>query len=273
MPPDFLDNPGRRGRSLATEEIVHYHKNPLNTATLRFWDTLNDFLPINQREGEIVVHIQQNPTIKHLIEALGVPHVEVGAVTVNGEVVSLAERVHDGDRIEVRTAAPGCPIEPRFLLDSHLGRLAAYLRMLGFDCLYNNDYQDDIIANILAEDTRILLSRDRRLLMRKVVQYGYCLRSLEPQEQLTEVVRRFDLADKIAPFHRCLRCNAPLEPVSKEAVLDRLEPLTKIHFDEFHLCPACDQIFWKGSHVERMEKLIDSVSGSSKSYHKGISYG
>lgn len=260
MPLDFLDNPGRRGRSLATEEIVHYQKNPLNTATLRFLDTLNNFLPKDQREADIVVHFQQNPTVKHLIEALGVPHVEVGAVTVNGEAVSLAERVHDGDQIEVRPAAPGCPVEPRFLLDSHLGRLAAYLRMLGFDCLYNNDYQDDRIADILAEDIRILLTRDRRLLMRKVVQYGYCLRSLEPQEQLTEVVRRFDLADKIRPFHRCLRCNAPLEPVSKEAVLDRLEPLTKRYFDEFRLCPACDQVYWKGSHYERMQELIQRIS-------------
>lgn len=248
------------------------HKS-VNAANLLFFDELNDFLPKDQREADIVVHFQQNPAVKHLIEALGVPHVEVGRLAANGEAVSLAERVHDGDRIEVRPAAPGCPVEPRFLLDSHLGRLAAYLRMLGFDCLYNNDYHDDRIAGILAEDPRILLTRDRRLLMRKVVQYGYCLRSLEPVEQLTEVVRRFDLADKIAPFHRCLRCNHPLQPVSKETVLDRLEPLTKIHFDEFHLCPACDQVYWKGSHVERMEKLIESVSGSSSSYHKGISYG
>jgi uncharacterized protein with PIN domain len=159
--------------------------------------------------------------------------------------------------------------------------------MLGFDCLYNscrkrnhnndygcvvsnhygcvvsNHYHDDGIASILAEDPRILLTRDRRLLMHKVVQYGYCLRSLEPPQQLVEVVLRFDLADKIAPLHRCLRCNHPLQPVSKETVLDRLEPLTKIHFDEFSLCPACDQVYWKGSHVERMEKLIESAKGIS----------
>ncbi len=235
------------------------HKS-VNTANLRFFDELNDFLPKDQREADIVVHFQQNPAVKHLIEALGVPHVEVGRLAANGEAVSLAERVHDGDRIEVRPAAPGCLIEPRFLLDSHLGRLAAYLRMSGFDCLYNNHYEDAELARILAEDIRILLSRDRRLLMRKVVQYGYCLRSLEPQEQLTEVVRRFDLADKIAPFHRCLRCNAPLEPVSKEAVLHRLEPLTKLHYEEFHICRDCDRVYWKGSHVERMQELIQRIS-------------
>jgi len=234
---------------------------------------LHCFLPRDKRNVTIALAFKGRQSLKHLIESLGVPHTEVGQVTVNGQARGLDSVPHNGDRIEVRAAAPGCPIEPRFLLDSHLGRLAAYLRMSGFDCLYNNDYHDDEIAGILAEDARILLTRDRRLLMRKVVQYGYCLRSLEPPQQLTEVVRRFDLADKIRPFHRCLRCNHPLQPVSKETVLDRLEPLTKIHFDEFHLCPACDQVYWKGSHVERMGRLIESVSGSSKSYQKGISNG
>jgi len=234
---------------------------------------LHCFLPRDKRNVTIALAFKGRQSLKHLIESLGVPHTEVGQVTANEQARSMDSFPHNGDRIEVRAAAPGCPLEARFLLDSHLGRLAAYLRMSGFDCLYNNDYHDDEIAGILAEDARILLTRDRRLLMRKVVQYGYCLRSLEPPQQLTEVVRRFDLADKIRPFHRCLRCNHPLQPVSKETVLDRLEPLTKIHFDEFHLCPACDQVYWKGSHVERMGRLIESVSGSSKSYQKGISNG
>jgi uncharacterized protein with PIN domain len=253
----------------------------MSTAYFDFQPGLHCFLPRDKRDVTIALSFKGRQSLKHLIESLGIPHTEVGQVTVNGQARSLDCVPHNGDRIEVRPAAPSCPLEARFLLDSHLGRLAAYLRMLGFDCLYNNDYgcvvsnhyHDDGIAGILAEDPRILLTRDRRLLMRKVVQYGYCLRSLAPPEQLVEVVRRFDLADKIAPLHRCLRCNHPLQPVSKETVLDRLEPLTKIHFDEFHLCPACDQVYWKGSHVERMERLIESVSGSSSSYHKGISNG
>ena len=220
---------------------------------------LHCFLPRDKRNVTIALAFKGRQSLKHLIESLGVPHTEVGQVTANGQARGLDSVPHNGDRIEVRAAAPGCPIEPRFLLDSHLGRLAAYLRMLGFDCLYRNDYDDAELAELVQREKRILLSRDRRLLMRKVVQYGYCLRSLEPPEQLTEVVRRFDLADKIRPFHRCLRCNGALQPVSKETVLDRLEPLTKIHYDEFSLCPACDQVYWKGSHVERMEKLIESV--------------
>jgi uncharacterized protein with PIN domain len=145
------------------------------------------------------------------------------------------------------------------LLDNHLGRLAAYLRMLGFDCLYHNDYSDEELAEILQHEERILLTRDRRLLMRNVVSHGYCPRSLDSLEQLTEVIQRFELAKRIQPFHRCLRCNHPLEPVSKEAVLDRLEPLTRLYFDEFQICPDCKQIYWKGSHYERMERLIEQI--------------
>jgi len=118
------------------------------------------------------------------------------------------------------------------------------------------------LAEIAQREERILLSRDRRLLMRKVVTYGYCLRSLDSIEQVKEVIQRFDLTKRIIPFHRCLRCNHLLESVEKEAVLDRLEPLTKLYFDEFQICPACKQIYWKGSHYEKMEKLIERVRAS-----------
>jgi uncharacterized protein with PIN domain len=131
--------------------------------------------------------------------------------------------------------------------------------MLGFDSLYHNEYGDEELAEILRKDERILLTRDRRLLMRKDVKYGYCPRSLESIEQLTEVIERFNLLKRIAPFHRCLRCNHPLETVPKELVLDRLEPLTKLYFDDFQICPDCGQIYWKGSHYDRMEGLIQRI--------------
>lgn len=200
-------------------------------------------------------------SVKHLAESLGAPHPEIGRVQVNGRDEATGWITQDGDRVEVHPVENGCPIEPRFLLDCHLGRLNAHLRMLGFDCSYQNDYDDAMMTGIAQREARILLTRDRRLLMRKVIQHGYCLRSLEPLEQLTEVVQRFDLTDKIQPFHRCLRCNHPLEPVDKEAVIDRLEPLTKLYFDEFHICPACRQIYWKGSHYERMLKLVERIGG------------
>ena len=205
----------------------------------------------------MLVEFRERQSIKHLAESLGVPHPEIGPVQVNGQEAALNTITQDGDRVEVHPIPDGCPREPRFVLDSHLGKLAAYLRMLGFDCLYQNDYDDDELADTMQNEKRILLSRDRRLLMRKAVTHGYCLRSLEPVQQLSEVVVRFDLSKRIAPFHRCMRCNHLLEPVDKERVLDKLELLTKLYFDEFKICPACQQIYWKGSHYERMQKIIE----------------
>jgi len=235
------------------------YNSPMSTAQFLFLGKLQDFLPKDQRGQTIGVEFRGRQSIKHLAESLGVPHPEIGQVQVNGQEGTLSTITQDGDRIDVHPVPNGCPIEPRFVLDNHLGRLTAYLRMLGFDCLYHNDYQDEELVETAQQEERILLSRDRRLLMRKAVTHGYCLRSLDSLEQLSEVIRRFDLTSRVTPFHRCLRCNHPLEPVAKEAVLDRLEPLTKLYFDEFQICPACGQIYWKGSHYEKMRHLIEEI--------------
>src|ERR671923_2417017 len=231
----------------------------MSTAYFLFLGRLGYFLPHNQKEQLIRVDFRGRQSIKHLAESLGVPHPEIGQVTVNGQEGTLSTITQDGNWVDVHPIQNGCPIEPRFLLDNHLGRLAAYLRMLGFDCLYQTDYSDEELAKTVRNEERILLSRDRRLLMRKVVTHGYCPRSLDSLEQLNEVVRRFDLAKRVVPFHRCLRCNHLLETVSKEAVLDRLEPLTKLYFDEFMICPNCKQVYWKGSHFDRMQGIVEKM--------------
>ncbi len=231
----------------------------MSTAFFIFHGSLIDFLSREHRGDTILVEFRGPQSLKHLIESLGVPHPELGSVLVKGQVRPVSSIAQDGDEVEVYPIPNGCPIEPRFLLDNHLGRLAAYLRMLGFDCLYHNEYSDEELAGILEMEERILLTRDRRLLMRKVVRYGYCPRSLDSREQLTEVIERFDLLTRITPFHRCLRCNHRLETVPKEAVLDRLQPLTKLYFDEFQICPNCKQIYWKGSHYEQMERLLKQL--------------
>jgi uncharacterized protein len=234
----------------------------MSAAYFRFFGRLGDFLPRGQRDQIIAVDFQERQSIKHLAESLGVPHPEIGQVLVNGQEGTLGTITQDGDRVDLHPIPNGHPVEPRFVLDNHLGRLTAYLRMLGFDCLYRNDYNDEELAETSQTEERILLSRDRRLLMRKSVTYGYCLRSLDSLEQLTEIIQRFDLIKRVIPFHRCLRCNHLLAPVAKEAILDRLEPLTKLYFDEFQICPACKQIYWKGSHYEKMRGLIEQMTRS-----------
>jgi uncharacterized protein with PIN domain len=224
-----------------------------------FHDRLKDFLPKEQRHQQIIIEFKGQQSIKHLVESLGVPHPEVGRVQVNGRDEALERITRDGDEVQVHPIENGCPVEPRFLLDCHLGRLTGHLRMLGFDCLYQNQFDDPVMADIASHENRILLTRDRRLLMRKIVLYGYCLRSLDPLEQLAEIIRRFELIDRVQPFHRCIRCNHPLEAIDKGKILGQLEPLTQKYFEEFHICPACEQIYWKGSHYEKMQTLVEQI--------------
>jgi uncharacterized protein len=231
----------------------------MSRAIFHFHGRLNDFLSRDRRDETIPVHFRGRQTLKHLAESLGTPHPEIGRARVNGREGSLDDITQDGDTVELYPVENGLPAEPNFLLDCHLGRLAAHLRMLGFDCLYQNDYDDPTIVGILEQGRRILLTRDRRLLMRKVVEHGYCPRSLDSFEQAQEVIQRFGLADRIKPFHRCIRCNHPLEAVEKKKVIDRLEPLTKKYFDDFRICPACRQIYWKGSHYEKMRSMIEEL--------------
>ena len=228
----------------------------MNEADFLLHGDLEWFLPHRRGTGPIHLVFEDHQSAKHLIESMGVPHVEVGEVRANQEKVSFSYHPRNGDTVEVFPPQPGHPAEACFILDNHLGRLAAFLRMLGFDSMYRNDFEDSEMVALLENDPRILLTRDRQLLMRKAVLYGYCLRSLKPKEQLAEVVRRFDLAPLVHPFTRCLRCNGVLEPVEKATVLDQLEPKTKLYYDEFARCPDCAQIYWKGSHWERMNAMV-----------------
>jgi uncharacterized protein with PIN domain len=218
------------------------------------------------------IHVFERPTsVKDMIESLGVPHTEIDLILANGASVDFSYRVQDGDRITVYPVFESFDITPllrvrpqplrdvRFVLDTHLGRLAAYLRLLGFDSLYRNDYPDEELAELSSRDRRILLTRDRGLLKRNQVTHGYCLRATDPRQQLAEVVRRFDLARAAQPFSRCLRCNGLLRTVSREAIAGRLPPGAGQQFDRYSVCEACGQPYWPGSHYRRMQRLVTEV--------------
>ncbi len=237
----------------------------------RFYAELNDLLPADKRQVSFT-HFFQNPScVKDMTESLGVPHTEVDLILANGESVGFSYLVQEGDRISVYPVFESIDItplvrvrpqplrEPCFVLDTHLGRLARYLRMLGLDTLYRNDYADEELARISSEEHRILLTRDPGLLKRSVVAHGYWVRESDPHRQIRQVLERFDLFGTIAPFTRCLRCNALLQPVRKEVVLDRLPPMTREVYGEFRICPACDRVYWKGSHYRRMRQMIERL--------------
>ncbi len=225
-------------------------------ATFSFIAELNDFLPHPRKNTPFSLEFAPHQSLKHLVESLGVPHTEIGLVLVDEQPVDASNRLQDGAWVTVYPADSSLEGEPCFILDNHLGQLATYLRMLGFDCLYRNDYQDDELARVAVDEERVLLTRDRRLLMRKAIRRGYCIHQTDPRLQAAEVLRRFKLSGQVKPFQRCLRCNHPLQVVQKQDIIERLEPLTKKYFEEFRLCPACNQIYWKGSHFEHMQALI-----------------
>jgi uncharacterized protein with PIN domain len=242
----------------------------MSVARFRFYAELNDFLPAENREKELTRHFIVSGSVKDFVESFGVPHTEVDLVLANGQPVDFSYPVHDGDRLSVYPVFESLDISSvsrvrpvplrvlRFVLDVHVGRLAAYLRMAGFDALYGNQASDAELAGIVARDGRVLLTRDRYLLMRTAVDRGYWVRSTEPKQQLLEVARRFDLASSMRPFTRCLACNSLLEDASRESVWERLPPKIR-EKDAFRVCRNCQRVYWEGSHHERMSKLLSWV--------------
>ena len=241
------------------------------TAFFRFYAELNDFLLKKRRYVSFPLTFKNRQSVKHLIESIGVPHPEVDLILVNSEPRDFSYLVQDKDVISVYPVFESFDIsaenklrpdplrEPKFVLDGHLGRLAAYMRLLGFDCLYRNDYADEELTEISHNENRICLTRDRGLLKRKIITRGYCLRSMDSRQQVKEVLRRFDLLGSVKPFQRCAHCNGILEDVDKKEIVDQLLPKTKQYYDKFSRCSECGHIYWKGSHFERIVILIEDL--------------
>ncbi|MBF8964952.1 Mut7-C ubiquitin/RNAse domain-containing protein [Pontibacter sp. FD36] len=235
------------------------------TAFFKFHGSLNDFLRPRQRNTSIRYTYAVHQTVKDVIEAIGVPHVEVREVLVNGAKAAWTQRLQENDQVEVYPFEGGEEElladkgERRFVLDVHLGTLARSLRMLGFDTVYRNDLHDTELVQLADESQRILLTRDVNLLKHKDIPAGYWLRSQHTEEQLKEVVIRYKLHDQLRPFTRCMVCNGNIVAVDKQEVLEQLPPKTKQYFDEFYQCQQCKQVYWKGSHYERMMELVHKI--------------
>ncbi len=212
--------------------------------------------------------VTRRASIKDVAEALGVPHTCVGSILAQGVAVGFGHLVRSGERIALHVLeAPRKVVRPtflrpeplrelRFLADANVGKLAQRMRLLGFDTAYDKTLDDGAVAGLAAQEGRVVLSKDRGLLKRAQVVYAHLVRMEDPDAQLVEVLRAFGLRPPFAAFSRCLRCNAPLEPVAKETVLHKLEPLTKKYYHEFKRCPTCDKVYWAGSHHERLRERL-----------------
>lgn len=243
-------------------------------AYFTFSGSLKDFLPVSGRLEQLPYAFSGNPAVKDAIEAIGVPHPEVSGILVNGTGVDFYYPLQAGDVVKVYPMEcllqnPGIlPLQAEFqgpvsfVLDVHLGKLARSLRMLGFDRSYANDYTDSQIADIAVSENRVVLTRNVGLLKLKIIHGGYWLRSQQPKEQLQEVLQRFQLTTAMCPFTRCMACNGVINLVPKAQVLAQLQPKTKAYYEHFYQCKSCKQVYWKGSHYEKMLKHVNTLKTS-----------
>ncbi len=239
-----------------------------HTATFRFYEELNDFLPAAFRKRSFERSFDGTPAVKNVVEAIGVPHTEIDLILVDGVSVGFGHRLAGGERVAVYPLFERLDIaplnrlrprplrEPRFVLDVHLGRLARYLRLLGFDAAYDREAADEALAARSAAEHRILLTRDLGLLKRAEVTHGYWLRSTDPERQVAEVVRALDLAGASRPFTRCMICNAPLANVAEPEVRAALPEGVRGRHAHIARCTGCGRLYWPGSHFEKLARLV-----------------
>ncbi len=248
---------------------------PAAYVDFRFYAELNGFLAPQYRQRRFRHSCSRDASVKHEIEALGVPHTEVELILVDGVSVDFSHRLRDGETLGVYPTFSTIEIAPlprlrppledtaRFIADAHLGQLAKNLRMLGFDVLYRNDYSDAEVARIAAAEGRVVLTRDRDLLIRKEIVYGGYLHAVSCDAQVTEVVARFNLLPSARAFSRCLACNGVLQTVDKGDVAHRVPQHSHQVYEQFYECLGCARVYWEGSHVERMRLRVAELLGMS----------
>ena len=255
-----------------------------NSASFRFYGSLNDFLPKKIRQRTILYHYKGKPSIKDAIEAIGIPHPEVQIILKDHEPSDFSSSLVNNSLISVFPFFSSLDIQSlqlanshpykhlRFILDVHLGKLAKFLRFAGLDSLIYPGLEDSEIADIGAREERILLTRDIGLLKHRKVQFGYWIRSQDPMEQFKEVALHFRISESdLKPLKRCSICNGKIMFVEKKQISEKLKPQTNKYYSEFFQCENCGHIYWKGSHYEKIQRWLNTTMSFISSELKGKS--
>ena len=226
-------------------------------------EALRFLLPARDRPtGARRLRFDPDATVGHLVQAAGVPLTEVGALTVDGVAGDPGARTVPGSVVVVGEAGrPELPPGGGFLADVGLGALARRLRLLGLDTAYSSQADDDDLVEQARTEDRVLLTQDRRLLMRRALTRGALVRGSRPEDQLADILDRF--APTLAPLTRCTACNGGLDPVPKAEVADRLEPGTRRSYQDFSRCRACGRVYWRGAHSGRIDALVERATAAS----------
>lgn len=245
----------------------------MNRAVLRFYEELNDFLPLSRQKQDVEVAFRQGRSVKDMIEAQGVPHTEVDLILVNGRSVDFGYGVQHRDRISVYPVFESLDISnvthlrqiplrnPRFIADTHLGDMVKTMRALGLNVVHDPDLSPAGIIRLSHEQKRTILTKSRKLLKHRAVTHGIFIRPGTVIHQIRGIIDLLCLDAEIQPFSRCLQCNTPLVPVAKQRILDRIPPRVQTWCDQFTYCPHCDQIYWPGTHFTRLKQVVDAVLG------------
>jgi len=212
-----------------------------------------------------------NPSIKNTIQALGVPHSEVDLILVNSNSVDFDYRMQGGEEVSVYPVFESFDISPvnrlrpaplrktKFIVDVNLGKMVSKLRLLGFDTYYRNNLDDDEIIHRAKAEKRIILTRDKGILMQNEVTHGYYLRSDDPEKQIEEVIQRFQLCLNFKPFTRCANCNGILKEIEKNDLIDKVPYDTLRYYNDFWECENCRHVYWEGSHFKRITDWIKKL--------------
>jgi uncharacterized protein with PIN domain len=147
----------------------------------------------------------------------------------------------------------------RFIVDEMLGRLAKWLRAIGYDTVYHTGGGDSALVQRALEEDRVILTKDSRLVKRKLARNSILVSSDHPREQLKQVVEELDLDLESRLFTRCLICNRELVSVRKENVRGKVPIYTHLTQSKFYECPGCGRVYWPGTHKDSMLEVISSI--------------
>jgi uncharacterized protein with PIN domain/sulfur carrier protein ThiS len=237
---------------------------------ITFNGNLIELLPLKKRNQHLSVQWEGKRSVKDLIQSLEIPHTEIGKIQVNKKEVESSFILRGGEQVEVFPSPIPQPFTadagkaPRFICDVHLRKLARRLRLLGFETWFDPRWEDEELADISQKEHLILLSRDRGLLKRNNVEQGLLIRNTDPGEQVKEVLRRLGIAAFINPFTRCLLCGHSLVRLAMEDELFQKKfksqvPVNVLQWcSDYTYCPACQKIFWRGTHYKKLSHLIET---------------
>jgi uncharacterized protein len=216
------------------------------------------FLRAGRRDGPVAVTCDGVSSLGHVVESLGVPLTEVGSLEVNDQVVTPGYRPAGGDVARVGPVGrPQHADTAAFVLDVHLGTVARWLRLVGVDTAYSADADDDALIAQANASHRVLLSQDRGLLRRRSLWLGAYVRGDEPRAQFADILDRF--SPPLAPWTRCVACNALLSPVAKSDIEAQLKPGTRRTYQQFARCQGCGRVYWRGAHAGHLEAIVASA--------------